>query len=771
VPVAGGRGLGIAPRLVARYGGTLRSVTSGIADTLTRFVVRRRRVVFAAWAVVATVLLPLVPRLEDRLDVSARILGSESASVEEDLARRFESPFARPVVLVMSGVPGPDRPDGNAALREVVAGLASVPGVTRAFSYLDRADPSLVGAHGEGALVIVGLDAAEPRPDRLVPVLRAALQPLALRLQARFPTAALRITGEAAINHDLWQLSTESGRSAERHALPLTLALLLLAFGSLVAASLPLAAGLLAIGLSLGVASLLARVADLSVLLVNVISMLGLALGIDYALLTVSRFREASLAGASCDEAAEAAARHAGSTVALSGAAVAIGFLGLLVVPLQELRSAAAGGLVVVTLSVLLATTLLPATLAALGARLDRGRIPFLRPLRTDHDGWRRWGRWVSAHPWLVLLVAGGPVVALALQAARLNPRVPEGDWLPAEMESAQAGADLRAMGRGGMVQSVRVLLELPEETQSLSPAGWAAAERLAVAVGRDPRAARVEWIAGLVRDTPDPRSAVAFLPSWAKRSFLGGEGDLLLFEVVPREGVAGPEATHFVRDLRRWDAAAVTGLAGARLRVGGLPAFSADYEDAVAGRFPWIAGLIVLGTLLALAMGFRSLLVPLKAIALNLLSVAGSFGALVLVFQDGHGVRWLGLPGPVDGVFPIVPVLVFCTVFGLSLDYEVFLVSRVAEGRRQGLSEDAALAEGLARTAGVITSAALIMVAVFAAFTLGGFVLMKMLGFALAVAVLLDATVIRMAIGPALLRLAGRWNWWPGERGTDARP
>ncbi len=733
--------------------------------------VRRSLLVFAAWAVVAAALLPLAPRLQDRLDVSARILGSESASVEDDLARRFESPFARPVVLVMSGVPGPDRPEGNAALREVVAGLASLPGVTRTFSYLDRVDPFLVGAQGEGAVVIVGLDAAEPRPDQLVLVLRTALAPLALRLQERFPTAALRVTGVAAINHDLWQLSTESGRSAERHALPLTLALLLLAFGTLVAAGLPLAAGLLAIGLSLGVASLVAQVADLSVLLVNVISMLGLALGIDYALLTVSRFREARLAGSSSDDAAEVAARHAGSTVALSGAAVAIGFLGLLFVPLQELRSAAVGGLVVVTLSVLLATTLLPATLAALGARLDRGRIPFLCPLRTDHDGWRRWGLWVCAHPWLVLLVAGVPVVVLAFQSARLNPRVPEGDWLPAEMESAQAGADLRAMGRGGVVQSVRVLLELPEETQSLSPAGWAAAERLAAAIGGDPRVARAQWVAGLVQDGTDPRAAVALLPSWAKRSFLGGEGDLLLFEVVPREGVAGPEATRLVRELRRWDAAAVTGLPGARLRVGGLPAFSADYEDAVAGRFPWIAGLIVLGTLLALAVGFRSVLVPVKAIALNLLSVAGSFGALVLVFQDGYGVRWLGLPGPVDGVFPIVPVLVFCTVFGLSLDYEVFLVSRVAEGRRQGLSEEAALAEGLARTAGVITSAALIMVAVFAAFTLGGFVLMKMLGFALAVAVLLDATVIRMAIGPALLRLAGRWNWWPGDRGTDARP
>jgi RND superfamily putative drug exporter len=731
----------------------------------SRFIVRRRGAVIRVWALVAAGLLPFAPRLPERLEVSARVLGSESASVEAALASRFESPFARPVVLVLTGVPGPDRPEGLAALREVTSAIQALSGVTRTFSYLDRPDPFLIGADGSGAVVVVGFDPAEPRPDRLVPLLRAAAGAQAARLESRFPSATLRVTGEAAINHDLWQLSTRSGRSAERRALPVTLGLLLFAFGTLVAAGLPLAAGLLAIGLSLGASALLAQSLELSILLVNVVSMLGLALGIDYALLTVSRFREARLAGASVDESTMAAARHAGGTVALSGAAVAIGFLGLLLVPLRELRSAAVGGLLVVAFSVLVATTLLPATLAALGPRLDWGRLPFLPGPRADHAGWRRWGSWVARHPWPVLILAGAPAVLLALQAIRLNPRVPEGDWLPREMESARAGADLRAMGRGGIVQSVRVLLELPDGTQSLSAEGWRAAERLAEYLGRDARVARVQWVAGLVRDMADPRAAVALLPSWARRSFLGGEGDVLLLEVIPREGVAGSEATRLVRDLRRWDVAEVTGLPGSRLEVGGLPAFNADYEDAVAGRFAWTFGLIVVGTLLALAAGFRSVLIPIKAVALNLLSVAGSFGALVLVFQDGHGVRWLGLPGPVDGVFPIVPVLVFCTVFGLSLDYEVFLVSRVAEGRRQGLSEEMALAEGLARTAGVITSAAAVMVAVFAAFTLGSFVLMKMLGFALAVAVLLDATVIRMAVGPALLRLAGRWNWWPGDR------
>jgi RND superfamily putative drug exporter len=208
-----------------------------------------------------------------------------------------------------------------------------------------------------------------------------------------------------------------------------------------------------------------------------------------------------------------------------------------------------------------------------------------------------------------------------------------------------------------------------------------------------------------------------------------------------------------------------LTALPGSRIRVGGLPAFNADYEDAVASRLPEVVVLVVAGTLLALLLGFRSVLLPLKALVLNLLAVAGAFGALVLVFQDGYGASLLGLAAPVDGVFPIVPVLVFCTVFGLSMDYEVFLVARVAEARQSAGDETEALAEGLARTGPVITSAAAIMIAVFASFILGDFVLIKMLGFALAVAVFLDATIIRIAIGPALLRLAGRWNWWPGMR------
>jgi RND superfamily putative drug exporter len=254
------------------------------------------------------------------------------------------------------------------------------------------------------------------------------------------------------------------------------------------------------------------------------------------------------------------------------------------------------------------------------------------------------------------------------------------------------------------------------------------------------------------------------------RSGLMSGDGQTVLFEIVPAASVK-PAPGQFprsngellARDLMSADAAALTGLAGAGLRIGGLPALDFEYEQAVMGRFWSVVFLVVGVTGVALFIGFRSVLIAVKALVLNLLSVAAAFGALVLVFQDGYGASLVGLEGPTGGVFALLPVIVFCMVFGLSMDYEVILVARVAEARRSGMDETAAIAEGVARTGRVITSAAAIMVAVFAAFAIGGFLPVKMLGFALSVAVLLDATLVRMVIGPALLRIAGRWNWWPG--------
>jgi RND superfamily putative drug exporter len=315
-------------------------------------------------------------------------------------------------------------------------------------------------------------------------------------------------------------------------------------------------------------------------------------------------------------------------------------------------------------------------------------------------------------------------------------------------------------MDRVGIVYSLRVILELPTDSIAQTDAGWSALDRFSKQLASDPRSYRV---ISLTTMAESDRSGLGNLPRETRRTFLSRDGRAALIEVLPATSVSVNDQVNWVRELRKAGAAALTGVPGATLRIGGIPALTADYQTIVRERFFSVIALVVGGTLVALLGGFRSLFAAVKAIALNLLSVAASFGALVLVFQDGHGSSFFGVADGTGSIFPIVPIVAFAIVFGLSMDYEVFLVARVLEARRSGMSELEAIPEGLARTAGLITSAAAIMIAVFAAFTFGGFLVIKMLGFTLAVAVLIDATLVRIVIGPALLRVAGDWNWWPG--------
>jgi RND superfamily putative drug exporter len=493
--------------------------------------------------------------------------------------------------------------------------------------------------------------------------------------------------------------------------------------------------------------------------------MLGLGLGIDYGLLMVSRFREAISTGLSAAEASVIAARQAGRTLLISASTVGIGFLALLTVPISEIRSIGIAGFLVAGLSVLLTNTLVPALLALLGRRVDLGRLPFAPKLdarRAERTGvrWRRWGNVIVARPWTALVLAGAPLLLLALQVRHIDTSVPQGDWLPQSAESVRALHTLERMDRGGIVESLRIVVELPSGSITQTDAAWNALEQLTRRLESDPRTERVISITTIADGN---RASLPELSRQTRRTFLSGDGRAAFIQVLPKGSVTLRDQVDWVRELRKTGAPALTGAPGATLLVGGIPALNADYETIVRTRFPFVMGLVVGGTFLALLCGFRSVFVAVKAVALNLLSVAASFGALVLVFQYGHGSGFLGVPAGTGSIFPLVPIVTFAIVFGLSMDYEVFLVARVLEARRSGLSETEAIPEGMARTAGLITSAAAIMIVVFAAFTLGGFLVVKMIGFTLAVAVLIDATVVRIIIGPALLRLAGDWNWWPG--------
>ena len=733
---------------------------------LSRVLVRARGWIALAWVVLAALLVPQASRIAQVLDTGAHIRGTESGEVEQLLAGPLASKYAHYGVLVITGIPSPEQPRGAAALRRIVEMLRDAEAVAGVFSYLDFSDSMFTSPLGQGTLVLVGFEAGSGSPDRLLPGLRELTKGLEASLSADFPAARLRWTGETALNVDLRRTSNVDVTAAEHRALPWTALCLLIAFGALVAALLPVLSGALAIAITLGAAAIVARFWPVSILLQSVVAMLGLGLGIDYALLMVSRFREGLAAGIAPEQAAEDSARHAGHTILLSAAAVALGFAVLLTVPLNEMRAIAVGGLLVVTVSALLATTLLPGVLAALGTRVDWGRLWRPRTQGTGSEHWRRWGRWVTARPWLALFLGALPLMLLASRAPLLRTGLPRGNWLPASMESVRALDDLHAMGRRGIVQSIRVVVEFPEATPAQRARDWQALARFAGELCDDARIERVRSVFTVARAAHVEWAEWVTLPEGfappAMRGLVSADGRMALLELMPRDATTPEQAVALARELRA-SAATRVGVPGLRTRVGGLPAFNADYQDAVAGRFWQVVLLVVGGTLIALFLGFRSVLVPLKAIVLNLLTVAATFGAVVLVFQQGHGADAFGLTEPLGAVFSSLPVMVFCIVFGLSMDYEVFLMTRVRECRLGGMNDREAIIEALGTTAQVITSAAAIMLVVFTAFTLGDFLITKMLGFALAVAVLIDATLVRMVIGPALLQLAGRWNWWPG--------
>src|SRR5208283_4227407 len=632
----------------------------------------------------AIALLPFSFHSERHLETATRVEGSQAETVRQELANRFRSPFVDQVVLVIQGLPPADSEEGPQTLEPVVTALREQPSVSGVVSYLDSRDPIFLG-RGGGTFVLVGITSTDGPLESLVPKLHQLASSLENQLRGRYPAVNLELTGEIPLNFDIRKASADDVQRGESLVIPATLALLLVAFGSLIAALIPLAVGQLAIATTLAITGFLAQRWHLSILVQNLATMLGLGLGIDYALLMISRFREAIAAGNDGPAAGLIAARQAGRTLLISASTVAIGFLALLTVPISEIRSIGVAGFLVTGMSVLLTNTLVPAALVLLGPRIDLGRMPFRAKLdgrRAAQTGnrWRHWGKVIVAHPWLALFLAGTPLLFLAAQVGRLDTSLPRGDWLPQAAESVHALHTLERMDRGGVVESLRVIVELPADSIAQTDAGWNALDRLTKRLAGDPRSGRVISIATIAESN---RSSLLDLSRETRRTFLSSDGRAALIQVLPASSVSLRDQVKWVRELRKTGALALTGVPGATLLVGGIPALNADYETIIRDLFPSVTALVVGGTLLALLCGFRSIFAPLKAIALNLVSVAASFGALVLVFQNGHGSRFLGVPGGTGSVFPLVPIVAFAIVFGLSMDYEVFLVARVLEARR----------------------------------------------------------------------------------------
>jgi RND superfamily putative drug exporter len=742
---------------------------------LARGLVKMRWAVIAAWLVVAVVAFVQAPKTVNLLDLRGGSHQPTEARVADSLLRtRFPKGFSEYFAVALRGptrfAEAPARP----VLDSLLAVAGRLPYVRTMIDYPSTGDSLFLGPGGTATFFLASIDA--PTGDSLgglVEPFRKALRDALAKAPNR-DAYHLQVTGRAPLEYDIRSVSARDSRRLEARVLPVALVILVLAFGALVAALLPMLVGVLSIAVSLTVIGVIARFTPMSVFVLNLTSMIGLGVGIDYSLLMVTRFREELNRGHRRREAAQRALLTAGSAVVTSGLTVVVGLGALLFTPLVDTRSVGLGGLVVVAVSVLLSVTLLPALLAVLGRAIDQPRW-LARRLTWYHAPqiWERWARTLIRHPWRALVLGTATIAVLAIPLTRIRVGLPAAHWWPLQTEAGAGVQALTDMGRGGYLFPVRVVVEVPEERSAIAAVTLRGLRALGDSLRADPRVREVRSLADLAPGTSilglsllyaDLDSARAQYP--AVDAYLSADSRLALMDVILADTTSLTTSMDVVRSVRALAASgAVRQLRETRTLVGGYTAGAVDFQDDLLGRFPLLIVMVLGLTAVMLAVAFRSVLVPLKAVVMNSFSVVAAFGVTVLVFQEGVGGRLFGIAEPTGAIFVAIPVLVFAVVFGLSMDYEVFLLSRMKEAFDRTGRNTEATAEGLGATATVITSAALIMITVFGAFAFARVLVMQFLGFGLALAVLLDATVIRMVLVPAFMHLAGRWNWWPGVK------
>jgi uncharacterized membrane protein YdfJ with MMPL/SSD domain len=607
------------------------------------------------------------------------------------------------------------------AFADELRGLGAATVVTSA----DQGQERLDAAGGGATAVLVGLGRNE---DRLGDVVEAVQ-----RLDEK-PGIEAAITGELTLDDDFSALSEEDLREGELFfGAPAALIVLLLVFGTVVAGVVPLVLAILSIVVALALTAIVGQVFDLSVFVTNMIFGMGLALGIDYSLFILSRFREERSQGREKLDAIETAGATASRAVLFSGGAFVLAMTGLELVPNTIMRSLATGAILVGIVSVAAALTLLPAVLSLLGDRIDSLRIPYFGRASAGTES-RFWGRIVHAvmrRPVVSLVAAVALLLAAAVPVLSLDSGTAGISTLPDRFESKQGFLLLNREFPGQTTEPVRIAVE----ADTTSPDTRAAVEELRAELGR-----REIFGEATTETSPDGSLAVLTVP--------------VAGDAVSREAVAA------VRELRADVIPAVFEGSGAEAFVGGSTAEDIDYYDVMDAWLPVVLVFVLGLSFILLTIAFRSIVVPATAIAMNLLSVGAAYGLLVLVFVKGVGNELFGFQ-QVDIVEAWVPLFLFAVLFGLSMDYQVFLLSRIRERYSQTGDNNDAVSFGVGSTARLITGAALIIIAVFAGFARGDLVMFQQMGFGIAVALLIDATIIRSVVVPATMTLLGRWNWY----------
>ncbi len=742
-----------------------------------RLIVRWRWPIIIAWAVLGAALTPIAREIHTRLQVGGTNLpGAESSAAEDIVRLQFTSSFSSfALVVIQHPSLTVDSVRYGAYVDSLTRAMDRLPFVQKTVTWRSSGDPTFVSRDGRITFVLASLREERGGATPHVPLLREAVDAVRQPPGGGFEA---HVTGNPAFDYDTRTVAAQDSDRLERRLLPLTWLLLILAFGALVAAIVPVAVGFLAIFVAMGIESMLAGLIPMSIFVLNITTMVGLGVGIDYSLLVVTRFREELEAGAGRLEAAERTIRTAGQTVLTSGGTVMVGVAALMIVPIVETRSVGLGGLIVVFTAVALSVTFLPAILAVLGHNVDRPKFLAARLARFRQEtGWTRYAESIARNPLRALAISGSIILLLSAPALWLRIGLPVANWFPKDTESARGLNVLQQMGQASAFEPVRVVVQLPPGTAVLDLDRLRGLRALGDSLRANPRVQQVRGLVDLRPGIPlwqymqlygDTARARARMPD-VFNAYLSRDGSTTVLDVFLRDTVTLDGALQAVRDVRRLRTSWFPTLERATMLVGGFAPSALDFRDALMREFPLIVALVLGVTAVMLAWVFRSLLVPLKAVVMNTLSVGAAFGLTVVVFQWGVGGSLIGLEGPTEAIFVMGPVLVFAIVFGLSMDYEVFLLSRIKEEFDLSHDNDAATSAGLSATGRTITSAAGIMILVFGAFAFARVMAVQMIGFGLAVAVLLDATVIRMVMVPALMHLAGRFNWWPGYRRRGA--
>jgi uncharacterized membrane protein YdfJ with MMPL/SSD domain len=619
-----------------------------------------------------------------------------------------------------------DAPQFRALVRGIASKVRQADGIDSVRSYFDARDPSLVSNDRHATTVQIAA-ASDDGMDDVVDVVE--------RADAN-PAFAVTVTGQKTLDRDFNELSQSDLQHGElRVGLPSALIILLLVFGTVVAGLVPLLITLPSIVVALGLVAVLAHAFSLSIFVVNMLTGMGLALAIDYSLFVVSRFREERGRGREKPDAIAESARTANRAVVFSGTTFVIAMFGMLIVPNSIMRSLAVGAIAVGIVSVVASATLLPALLSILGDGVDRLRIPVVgrRSLDSANPEGRFWGaivRGVLRRPGLSLAVSVAALLALASPVLGMQIGTSGVTALPDRFESKQGFAALERYFPGATSDPVEIVVE-----NAARPGAEQALRRLRSRLAADPR-----FGSGEIERSTDGRVAVLAVPV--------------------RGDPSGDAAVSAVRDLRSTIVPAGFDDAGAAVVVGGTTSENIDYFDSVIGPAPWVIALVLGLTLVFLTIVFRSLVVAGTAVLLNLLSVGAAYGLLVLVFQHGVGADLFGFD-KVDTIEAWVPLFLFSVLFGLSMDYQVFLLSRIRERYDQSRDTTDAVTFGVASTARIITGAALIIVAVFCGFASGELIMFQQMGFGVAAALLIDATIIRSVVLPSAMKLLGNWNWY----------